>query len=219
MLLNKGNAIRKFLYAGLLCICSFSAQAISMLTLPGSFEPPGIIGTFSDTSEFSWIKHRFPANEGYFSWNFGGGSEGGVIFGESQLYTEMTDVFVMFNQGTGFYSVNDGISIGLNNTIDMSNLRMRHAGIVIDIGSGSGYDTLVPYLDDISLLGVNQNGWSMDGTGSYHLFYNTRGTCIDCEMTIHLYGSAVVPVPASVWLFASGLIGLAGFTHKKVYGV
>lgn len=185
-----------------------------MLTLPGSFQPPGISGTFSDTAEFSWIKHRFPAND-YFSWNFGGGTDGGIIFNQSQNYRSMTDVITMFNQPTGFYSVNSGLTIDSNNTIDMSSLRMRHAGDVIDIGSGSGFDALIPYLQDISLLVAGNNGWSIDSGGAYHLFYNTKGTCVGCEMTIHLYGMAAVPVPAAIWFFGSGLFGFVGMALRR----
>lgn len=205
--------IRRLLFAGFLAASSFSVQAVTMLTLPGSFQPPGIIGTFANDSQFSWIKHRFPAND-YFSWRFGGGTDGGVIFDQPQEYTSMTDVFTMFNQPAGFYSVANGLTIDSNNTIDMSNIRMRHAGDVIDIGSGSGFDTLVPFLTDISLLGAGDNGWSIDTDGAYHLFYNTSGICVDCEMTIHFYGAAV-PVPAAVWLFGSGLIGFVAIASRR----
>ena len=204
-----------FLFA-LLCFTSMSSSAahISMLTLPGQFQPPGIVGTFPDDAQFSWIKHRHPSNTTYFSWNFGGGTDGGIIFNQPQAYTEMTDTFIMFNQQTGFFSVNGGLSIGADETIDMANLRMWQSGNIIDIGSGSGFDTLVPYYDDISLLADGMNGWSMNADGSYHLFYNTRGVCDGCEMTVHLYGS-VVPIPAAVWLFLSGLLGLFGIMRNR----
>lgn len=111
------------------------------------------------------------------------------------LFKFMTDVFTMFSQPGGFYSVDSGITIAADQTINMANLRMWHAGSIIDIGSGSGYSTLVPYYDDMSLLNSAENGWSIGAGGIYHLFYNTRGTCVDCEMTIHLYGTAIVPLP------------------------
>lgn len=196
------------------CLFTSAVNAASMLTLPGSFQPPGIDGVFSDTAEFSWIKHRFTSQNSYFSWRFGGGTDGGVIFDQSQAFTEMTDVMTMFNQPAGFYSVGNGLSIDQNNTIDMSNLRMKHFTTIYDVGSGSGYDALVPYVDDISLLLERENGWSINN-GNYHLFYNTRGVCDNCEMTIHMVGTAVVPVPATTWLFGSGLIGLAGFARRK----
>ncbi len=207
--------LKKLIWIIFFCINVPSAYAVTMLTLPGSFSPPGIIGTFSDTAEFSWIKHRFP-NAGYFSWNFGGGTDGGVIFDQAQPFTQMTDVFTMFNQPAGFFSVNSGLSIASDLTIDMSNLRMKQAGIVIDVGDGSGFDTFVPYFEDFSLRGIDQNGWTINSAGAYHLFYNTRGICDGCEMTIHLYGSAV-PVPAAIWLFGSGLLGLMGIARRARY--
>ena len=50
------------------------------------------------------------------------------------------------------------------------------------------------------------------------------GNCIDywtTDLSIHDYGYAllsattVVPVPATVWLFGSGLIGLIGLARRK----
>jgi len=206
---------KKIMAVALFSFMSFSANAITMLTLPGEYQPPGIVGAFPDDADFSWIKHRYPEGAGYHSWNFGGGKDGGVIFGQPQAFTEMTDVFTMFNQPTGFYSVGSGLSIDLNNRIDMSNLRMWHAAEITDVGSGSGFDTFVPYLTDITLLGAGENGWSIDSSGAYHLFYNTAGICAGCEMTIHLYGTAVVPVPAAIWLFGSGVVGLFGCSIFK----
>lgn len=196
-------------------VFSVSAANISSLLLPGQFQPPGIVGTFPNTAEFSWIKHRSPDNTTYFSWNFGGGTDGGIIFDQSQVFTEMTDVFIMFNQRAGFFSVNNGLSIAADKTIDMSNLRMQQAGNIYDVGSGSGYDTLVPYVDDTLLLAEGQNGWSIGANGAFHLFYNTRGICDGCEMTVHLYGTTVVPVPAAIWLFISGIVGFSGFFRFK----
>lgn len=216
MLVSKHLRILKSLVClGLLYISPVNASTFSKLTLPGSFQPPGISGTFSNTAQFSWIKHRFPTNTNYFSWNFGGGTDGGVIFGQPQSFGALTDIFIMFNQPAAFYSVGNGLSIDINNTIDMSNLRMKQAGNIIDVGSGSGFNTLVPYVADLSLLAAGENGWSINSAGAYHLFYNTRGTCLDCEMTVHLYGKAVVPIPATVWLFGSGLLMLTGLMHRR----
>jgi len=208
--------LKSWLLLILFCLFTSTVNAVSMLTLPGSFQPPGIDGTFSDDAEFSWIKHRFTSQNSYFSWRFGGGTDGGVIFDQSQAYTEMTDVMTMFNNPAGFYSVGNGLSIDQNNTINMSNLRMSHSGIIYDVGSGSGFDAFIPYVDDLSSLLERENGWSITN-GNYHLFYNTRGICADCEMTIHMYGAAVssVPVPASIWLIGSGLISLFGFVKRR----
>lgn len=55
--------------------------------------------------------------------------------------------------------------------------------------SGSGFDTLVPYVYDALVFGDGQNGWSIDDNGMFHLFYNTWGvyravTCSSCCMVI-----------------------------------
>ena len=187
----------------------------AMLTIPGEFEPPGIIGGYPADSGFSWISHQFPDNAEYFSWQLGGGSDGGIIFDQSQAFTAMTDTTIMFNQPTGFLSINSGISIDQNMTIDMSNLRLFHGGTIFDVGSGSGFDALIPLINDINSLTANQNGWAIDEFGNYELFYNTRGICDGCTMQVYLTGTSVVPIPAAVWLFGSGLIGLMGFVRRK----
>jgi len=196
----------------------FIAQAKSAtLTIPGEFSPPGIIGGYPADAGFSWISHQFPDNAEYFSWQLGGGSDGGIIFDQSQAFTAMTDTTIMFNQPTGFFSVNSGISINQNMTIDMSNLRLFHGGTIFDVGSGAGagFDALIPLISDINSLTANQNGWAIDEFGNYELFYNTRGICDGCTMQVYLSGVSVVPVPAAVWLFGSGLIGLMGFARRR----
>jgi len=194
----------------------FIGQAKSAtLTIPGEFTPPGIIGGYPTNAGFSWISHQFPDSEEYFSWKLGGGSDGGIIFDQSQAFTAMTDSTIMFNQPTGFFSVNNGISLDENMTIDMSNLRLFHGGSIFDIGADSGFDAFIPLINDINTLTANQNGWAIDKFGNYELFYNTRGICDGCTMQVYLTGTSVVPVPAAIWLFGSGLIGLLGFARRK----
>ena len=123
----------------------------------------------------------------------------------------------MFNQSTSFYSTAGGITIDSADVIDMSNLLMLHAGTVIDVGSGSGsgFNTLVSRVSYINLLSAGENGWMLNADGSYHLIYNTRGTCDTCSLTMHLYGFAVVPVPPALWLLSSGLLGLLSSARRK----
>jgi len=212
--------IKKLIKSRLLLLLIFSfclntAHAISILTLPGSFESPGILDTFPEYSNYSWLSHRQSSDHRYFSWRFGGGSDGGVIFNQLQEYTEMTDTFVMFNQNTGLFSVNDGIQINDDYSIDMANLRMWQSSQIYDLGDASEFETLIPFFDDLSIRLDGQNGWSITGN-EYHLFYNTRGICDTCEMVIHLHGMTVVPIPSSILLFLSGVGFLGvGFKRKK----
>lgn len=207
-MIKRVNLMLKILTSVGLFLVTFNVYSISQLTIEGEYLPPGISGVFPDGSDFSWIKHRFPTAESYFSWRIGGGTDGGLVFGQPQAYGELTDVFTMFNQSSVFYSVNDGISINSDNTIDMSNLRMSHSTTIIDIGSGSGYDTNIHFVDDLLAISAGESGWTIDSSGAYHLFYTTRGICVDCEMTIYLTGTAIVPLPAAVWLMLTGLFSL-----------
>lgn len=215
---NRVNPIFKSLAGVYLLLLAFNANAFTQLTIAGEYAPPGISGTFPDDASFSWIKHKFSPTHDYFSWRIGGGVDGGIIFNQPQSYGDLTAEFMMFSQPTGFYSVNEGITINPDNTIDMSNIRMSQFGEIIDIGSGSGYDTMVPYVDDFLSIAEGSSGWSITDSGVYHLFYTTRGTCLECELTIHLTGTAIVPLPAAVWLMISGLLSLpviSRITRKK----
>ena len=192
-----------------------SASSFTQLTIVGDDSLPGIIGGYSTNSNFSWMFHAFPDNTSGFSWTLGPGADYGIQFGQAQNSGDMTGIRLMFNQNTSFFSTGTGISIDNSNVIDMSNLRMWQSGDVIDVGSGSGFSTLVPLVADISLLAAGENGWMLNTDSSYHLIYNTRGTCDTCNLTMHLYGMAVVPVPPALLLFTSGLIGLVFVQRKK----
>ncbi len=54
-------------------------------------------------------------------------------------------------------------------------------------------------------------GWSCSGCG-------IGGIDMSGTVALELGGTVnVVPVPAAVWLFGSGLIGLAGLARRKKY--
>ncbi|MBI3778771.1 MAG: hypothetical protein HY274_07660 [Gammaproteobacteria bacterium] len=203
--------LRQYAGAWLLALCilwtpAASAQLISGLTIEGS-TAPGIVGEFASGSQFSWFHHVI--SEPGHSWMFGPGSMGGIVFGTEQPMGEMGGWYTMYNQPAVLFSAPGGITIDANNTIDMSNLRLSQAWTVIDLGSGSGYDTFVPLVSDISLLGVGQNGWMINPNGTYFLVYHSVGLGTTTTSTIHLYGSVVpVPLPGALVFFLSGMAGL-----------
>lgn len=193
---------------------SANASTISQLSIIGDDSLPGITGNYATDSSFSWVSNRFPTSTIPHSWALGPGSSGGVIFDQPQSGGEMIATRPVYNQPAIFSSIGTGLSINDFDVIDMSNLLLRHAGTFIEIGAGSSVDVLVPRVSDINFLQPGENGWALNNDGSYHLLYNTIGTCTGCDLTLHLYGTAV-PVPASVWLLASGLIGLIGFARRN----
>ncbi len=195
-----------------------TAQSITQLTITGDDSLPGNVGDYPITSTFSWMSHLFPSNTTPFSWTLGPGSDGGVVFDRPQNPGAMMGIRLMFNQPTTFYSVGSGLSIDNSNVIDMANLRMKQSSTIIDVGSGSGFDTLGPRVSDISLLLPGANGWSLNQDGTYFLIYNTRGTCDTCNLTLHLYGTALVPIPPALLLFLSGSFLFGNFGMKRKVG-
>jgi hypothetical protein len=210
--------LRQYAAAWLFALCflwmpASSAQSITGLTIDGT-TASGITGEFPSMSQFSWFNHVIIEPPGH-SWMFGPGSMGGIVFGTEQPQGQMGGWYTMYNQPAVLFSVTGGITIDANNTIDMSNLRLKQAGTVFDLGSGSGYNTLVPLVSDISLLGAGQNGWMINPNGTYYLTYNSVGLGPTTTSTVHLYGSvATVPLPSAFVCFASGLLGLI-FSAKR----
>jgi hypothetical protein len=71
---------------------------------------------------------------------------------------------------------------------------------------------------DEFILGLNMGGtWLTDtsvvslGANSYQVGFNNAGTLVTVDVRI----IPAVPVPAAVWLFGSGLLGLVGIARRK----
>ena len=71
------------------------------------------------------------------------------------------------------------------------------------------YDVMSYDVDDV--LQWHTADFSAGCTG-----FETAGNKVNCDAaTSHVTGYGVVPVPATVWLFGSGLIGLVGVARRK----
>ncbi|WP_372521443.1 hypothetical protein [Sulfuricaulis sp.] len=214
----KQHIARWLFVSCMLWVFPCSAQSVTGLTIDGTTSS-GIVGEFALTSQFSWFHHVIIDPPGH-SWMFGPGSMGGIVFGTEQPMGEMGGWYIMYNQPAILFSAAGGITIDSNNTIDMSNLLFSQAGTVYDLGSGSGYNTLVPLVSDISFLGAGQNGWMINPDGTYYLIYNSIGLGPTSTSTVHLYGSVVaIPLPGALVTFASGIIGLLIIAVARKGGV
>lgn len=172
------------------------AQPIIALTIKGAYKP-SVGGTLPVTSKYSWITTTIYTG-GQFSFFYGPGTDGGVVFGKTQDYGDaqgvagqMSSWFQMLTRDSWLYSVQGGISIAGDYTVDMSNLRLLWGGKVVDLSAG-GVNTLVPLVPDITALGQGENGWMINSDGTYHLVYynSTLGACgVGCATAIHLYGT------------------------------
>lgn len=86
------------------------------------------------------------------------------------------------------------------------------------IATNSLSNTLLLTGSDNFILGLNVGGtWLSDssvqyfGANTFRVFFDNGGSVVQVDVEI----MPAVPVPAAVWLFGSGLIGLAGVARRK----
>ena len=81
-------------------------------------------------------------------------------------------------------------------------------GIALDVGGGQMYWT--DGRDKIQRANLDGSGVTDLATG----LYDPTGIALDLDAG-HIYFTSLVPLPASLWLFGSGLIGLIGIARRK----
>ena len=114
-------------------------------------------------------------------------------------------------EGNEIMSVTQVVELSTNSTHEFINFDFT--GTVLQVGNV--YSAALT--TSSTLLGITYNGDSYAGG---YMFSNdpidlitlTCGTLCDANFRVT---SAVVPVPAAVWLFGSGIIGLIGLAKRK----
>ncbi len=203
----------------LLFLAHANAQAASIaaLTVDG-YLGQGDVVSYPVDATYSWISHLYPDNTIPHSWTQAPGTDGGILIDQAQPNKgEITATRLMYNLNSWLYSVGSGVTVNpLDNSLNFLNLRMNWGGTILDLGNAPGTNPIVPLVADINTLSGTDNGWQWLSDNSYQLLYHSAGLCDGCQLTIHLYGSVVpVPVPAAVWLFGSGLLGLLGLARRR----
>ena len=213
----QGSPLRHALQALTLLLCSFAsashAHHINGLSIAGEYQP-SIVGTLPVTTDYSWFWMEFVGGA-RFSWFYGPGTDGGIIFGQPQSHppyddgagggivngqaAELSDVTVFLSEYAVFFSRNNGIEIDAGHAIDMSNLSIFRGMEEIDIGSGVGGNAFVPLGPDILALQARQSGWQINGDGSYQLIFHT--TYLGQPMAVYMTGNIVYspPVITGIW--------------------
>jgi len=129
---------------------------------------------------------------------------------EAWLWTEAESLqFLGFNQAVYSLSADGSVAVGGSQFLPSS-------GIAFIWDSINGTRPLQDYLQ--SDLGLDLNGWSLyaalgvsdDGTKIVGVGTNPFGVQEAWYADI-----ATVPLPAAVWLFGSGLLGLVGIARRK----
>jgi hypothetical protein len=115
------------------------------------------------------------------------------------VYSELASIFYDTLGNLAFFDTAGGIQAGsgLTNTGPFANL-------VAGVNWGGQADTLT-------------TAWSFNLATGFQGILNTPGTNTAYALAVHAgdVGTAVIPVPATVWLFGSGLLGLIGVARKR----
>ncbi len=95
---------------------------------------------------------------------------------------------------TGPVNTNDFIATGLSGTLNLIGSDQFILGL--DTGGGN-------WITDTSVVSVGDN--------AYQVSFDNAGTLTEVDVRI----IPAIPVPAAVWLFGSGLLGLVGVARRK----
>lgn len=140
------------------------------------------------------------------------GADGGITLGSAQGFADIDNTWVFFS-ATGSHTQAATLSVATddgagNATIDMSGWNVNWNGGDIDMGQGAN--------------AVVTCGNTCEVGDTYTLDYTAvvpSGGFTGVNYQLRLEGTiaaaSAVPVPAAVWLFGSGLVGLAGVARRR----
>ena len=148
----------------------------------------------------------------------GGGSftEGVFDGSATQCCSSLIDVsatntglqsFVVLNGNAETYFASSGVDGGVHSapTIDLSSMTADLSSFYINWNGNEIYMGDVAMVSDLG-SGVYELSWSVsDGALSANI-----PTIFDLTMQV-----SAVPVPAAIWLFGSGLLGLVAFSRRR----
>lgn len=145
------------------------------------------------------------------------GVDGGILLGQTQILGGIDATWGFFGN-PGNHVQDSSLSISSDNgmgdvTIDMSGWTVMWGAPQGPIDMGAGADAIVTCAADCAV------------GDTFTLDYNAivpEGGFKDVAYQLHLSGTigegtiaSAVPVPAAVWLFGSGLLGLVGVARRK----
>lgn len=137
------------------------------------------------------------------------------------FFTDVADDFDVFEfdlaPGTEVISITYAFSnvnpagsggFGLGMVSFIADLGEWEINVIDDISPVSILDEILPLSDEISYF-FNYYLWLHDLGGPV-------GGSWDYTLTFEVGEATVIPVPAAVWLFASGLLGLVGIARRNI---
>jgi len=219
--------IALFLAGGIL---STAASAVPVLQLG----PDTATGGTYDASSQTWLFDATSSSFSFDAYNLNGGTAYLVFAAVPELTADVFDISVsddsgvisLFDSGYGTPPFEDPNSLAPHGIYDTWSeiYEINFDGPLVTVfdtqpgetGSAAGYseNILVNILGaDANLTGLHIDLFTTDWDAT-----NTKKIVTDFAPFSHdaqVQNVQVVPVPAAMWLFGSGLIGLAGFARKR----
>ena len=136
------------------------------------------------------------------------------------------DYFIFNVSGDFFFSSSDVVLNGVTadhviwNVLNVSTLDGYLGNFSVELkNSGTFNGTLLAPNRAISVDQLTVNGAIIGGKGVSHVLADidkdNAGISIHSDATVNYVPFSPVPVPAAVWLFGSGLLGLVGMARRK----
>lgn len=204
----------------------------------------GNTGNFTTAAEagaswFSWLVDTSPA---YLYTGIAPGADGGIRIGAAQPipagvishfgspYTSdigAIDMGWSFLYNTGLHFTTSPVTVvtdsGTTKTLDFSGWRMTWNGIPsIPLGGGQQVYGSTTYNNGTGLATITCSNSSCSNTSTFTLDYSAVVPAGDpsgfggVPYALHLTGQVgSVPLPAAVWLFGSGLLGLMAAARRR----
>ncbi len=159
------------------------------------------------------IDHTFGIGGGVVSGTLSSGVEDDwLVFGANagDILT-ITATVPQFKNMVLLQDTSDGI-FNIGDTVNVTNFNINH------VGDGSPLEILA-HIGPLEFQGTQTLSWTALFTGAYGIGITAANESFAGDWTINLSGNtanvSAVPVPAAVWLFSSGLIGLFGMRKKS----
>lgn len=173
-------------------------------TSTSHFPIPG--GTLDSTTSFGSLNagdiqvgatYSTPVGPGnYFNIDAGGGFTGGFL--DSLSSTGERDLTITYDSSISAFGFD-------------TNSLMPNFDITINFTSGGTYTNSFS-----GISGMTFFGFQSDLADISSVVIDGNGSSFNFAIDNHSFGGvSAVPVPAAVWLFGSGLIGLIGFARRK----
>ena len=174
----------------------------------GTYPDACVVAAYPDGNYFAVDNDGSGAFEGYEHVGITAGTDGGIVLGAVQGVGDIDAAWDYFS-GTGFHTQSGTLSIASDD--GAGNVRLDMTGWTIiwndeDINLIQGLPAMITCSADCS-----------DGdTYILEYFASVPTTGPSVPYKLHLSGTiSAVPVPAAVWLFGSGLLGLIGLARRK----